>query len=394
MTRVSTVVGTTFVCGLLATTRLAPSSPQPPRVVALRADRLLDVTSGVVRQRIVVLIRDDRIAAVGPADSVGVPPGAEEIALSKLTVLPGLIDAHVHLALRGPAESAAATELRAGFTTVQDLGAVDTSVFALRRRIAAGAIPGPRIMAAGLWIGVSGGTCDFNGIGVRGAEAFRARVREQVAYGADVIKLCVTSWVAPAFREPQRYEITDEELSAAIVEAHRFSRKVVVHAISEGGVRTAVRLGADAIAHSAFVDDSTADLMHLRRVFVLPTLHSFEPRRGTPAMDSLFARMALLTRRGIPLAFGTDAGVFPHGENAREFAALVRLGVTPLEAIQAATVNGAELLGWSDRVGRVAPGMLADLIAVDGDLLTDITALERVRFVMQGGRVVRFDSRH
>jgi len=350
------------------------------------------VTTGVVRERIVVLIRDDRIAAVGPADSVRVPPGAEQIALTNLTLLPGLIDAHVHLTLPGSPDSAAAADLQAGFTTVQDLGAVDTAVFALRRRIAAGLVPGPRIRAAGLWIGVSGGTCDFNGIGVRGVDAFRARVREQVAAGADVIKVCVTSWVAPAFSEPQRYEIFDAELGAAIDEAHHLHRKVVVHAISEGGARVAVRLGADALVHSAFVDDSTAELMRRRRVFVLPTLHSFEPQRGTPAMDSLFARMALLTRRGIPLAFGTDAGVFPHGENAREFSALVRLGLTPLEAVQAATINGAELLGWSDRVGRVSAGMLADLVAVDGDPLTDITALERVRFVMLGGRVVRFDS--
>ena len=365
--------------------------PQAPRVSAVRVDRLFDVTSGVTRQRMVVLIEGDRITAVGSADSVRVPQGAEEIVLPNLTVLPGLIDAHVHLTLPGSPDSAAVAELRAGFTTVQDLGAVDTAVFALRRRIAAGTVAGPRIVAAGLWIGVSGGTCDFNGIGVRGAEAFRARVQEQVALGAGVIKVCVTSWVAPAFREPERYEISDEELGAAIAEAHRLERKVVVHAISAGGVRAAVRLGADAVVHSAFVDDSTADLMRRRRVFILPTLHSFEPRRGTPAMDSLFARMGVLARRGIPVAFGTDAGVFPHGENAQEFASLVRLGLTPIEAIRAATINGAELLGWSDRVGRVAPGMFADLIAVDGDPVVDITALERVRFVMLGGRVVRRD---
>ncbi len=381
MTRFSKVFAAACVWGLFV--------PQAPRLTVVRADRLLDVTSGTVRERMVVLIQGERIVAVGPADSVRVPQGAEEIRLPNLTVLPGLIDAHVHLTLPGSPDSAAAADLLAGFTTVQDLGAVDTAVFALRRRLASGTAPGPRIAAAGLWIGISGGTCDFSGIGVRGPDAFRARVRDQVANGADVIKVCVTSWVAPAFREPEKYELSDEELSAAIVEAHRLHRKVVVHAISAGGVRAAVRLGADAVVHSAFVDDSTADLMRRQRVFILPTLHSFEPRRGTPAMDSLFARMAVLTRRGIPVAFGTDAGVFPHGENAKEFAALVRLGLTPLEAIRTATLNGAELLGWSDRVGRIAPGMLADLVAVDGDPLADITALERVRFVMVGGRVVR-----
>lgn len=360
--------------------------PQAPGVSVVRVDRLVDVTTGAMRERMVVLIQGDRITAVGAADSVRIPRGAEEIVLENLTLLPGLIDAHVHLTLPGSPDSAAAAELRAGFTTVQDLGAVDTTVFALRRRIAA-----PRIAAAGLWIGVSGGTCDFNGIGVRGPQAFRARVREQVALGADVIKVCVTSWVAPAFRDPEGYEISDAELSAAIAEAHRLERKVVVHAISAGGVRAAVRFGADAVVHSAFVDDSTAELMRRRRVFILPTLRSFEPRRGTPAMDSLFARMTVLTRRGIPVAFGTDAGVFPHGENVQEFASLVRLGLTPLDAIRAATINGAELLGWSDRIGRVAPGMLADLIAVDGDPMVDITALERVRFVMAGGRIVRRD---
>lgn len=394
MTRASAVAVSLLGSGMLGPPGPpAPRLPTDARVVAVRADRLLDVASGLTRERVVVLVRDDRIAAVGPADSVTIPREAVELALPGLTVLPGLVDAHVHLTLPGSADSAAAADLEAGFTTVQDLGAVDTAVFALRRRIARGEALGPRIAAAGVWIGVKGGTCDFGGIGVRGVAAFRDRVREQVAHGADVIKLCVTSWVGPAYREPQGYEISDEELGAAIAEAHRLGRKAVVHAISAGGVRAAVRLGADALAHSAFVDDSTAALMRRRRVFILPTLHSFDPRRGAPAMDSLFAHMARLARDGIPVAFGTDAGVFSHGENAREFAALVRMGLTPLQALQASTVNAAELLGWTDRVGRVAPGMFADLIAVEGDPLADITTLERVRFVMLGGRVIRRDGR-
>jgi imidazolonepropionase-like amidohydrolase len=214
-------------------------------------------------------------------------------------------------------------------------------------------------------------------------------VREAVEGGADVIKLCVTGWVADGFREPEGVEIGHDELEATIAESRRLGRKVVAHAIGARGVRLAVEAGIHAIAHAAFVDSETADLMRKRRVFLIPTLLSFEPLSETPAGRALFARVGDLFRGGIPVAFGTDAGVIPHGSNAKEFSSLRRAGMSPEEAIRSATLHAAELIGWTDGVGEIAPGRHADLIAVEGNPLRELASLEQVRFVMLGGRVIR-----
>jgi imidazolonepropionase-like amidohydrolase len=306
------------------------------------------------------------------------------IDLGDVTLLPGLVDAHVHLTLGAPDSSALRTVL-AGFTTVQDLGSLAYAGVALRDSVAAGRLPGPRIVASGPWLGESGKTCDFNGIGVLGADAFRARVGEDVRRGADVIKVCVTGWPRTGFDRPDSVEVARDVLKTAIDEAHAAGRKVAAHAIGRAGVQLAVECGADMIVHACFADSATLAEMKRREVWVIPTLWSFARAKETPHGTALFANMRRVLASGVPVAFGTDAGVVPHGRNAEEFAWMVHLGMTPLAAIRAATVDAARLLALSDRIGVLAAGRDADVIAVRGDPLADITALERVVFVMKGG---------
>lgn len=365
-----------------------PAPAAAPAVLVIRASGYLDVDSGRVVRPAEIEVRGDRIVAVrGSTTRAG--DGAQIIDLGPAILLPGLIDCHVHLTLGGPAARNAAATLDAGFTTVQDLGSLDYAALAVRDSIASGLLAGPRVIASGPWLGIRGGICDFQGIGVRGADAWARRVRDDVAHGADLVKVCVTGWPDDGFEHPDRIEPTDDELGAAIAEAHRLGRRVVAHAIGRDGVRRSVEAGIDGIVHAGFADDSTLALMQARGIPLVPTLRSFEARPRTPALDSLSTHMRRAFARGVPLAFGTDAGVIPHGRNAREFGALARHGLSPARALRAATVDAAAALGLSDRVGRLAPGMVADIIAVEGDPLADVTTLERVTFVMQGGRVHR-----
>ncbi|MGH7554888.1 MAG: amidohydrolase family protein [Longimicrobiales bacterium] len=356
-------------------------------MVIIRAGRLLDVKAGRVLERQTIVVTDSLITAIRSTDGAPIPPGATVVDLSDAMVLPGLIDAHVHLTLGGPPKQNAEATLRAGFTTVQDLGALGDANIALRDSIAAGKFPGPRIVASGRWIGVSGGTCDFQGMGVRGAEAFAQRTREIIERGADVIKVCVTAWPADAVAQPQHYEIADDELSAVIREAHARGRRVIAHAISAGGARRAIERRVDGLAHAAFIDENTARIMRERGVTMLPTFLSFDNPQAGEAGRAVVTHAARLIAAGVPVAFGTDAGVIPHGENAQEFEALVRHGVAPLEAIRSATIHAARALRMPDRIGTIAPGHLADVIAVTGDPLANVAALRNVRFVMKGGQL-------
>jgi imidazolonepropionase-like amidohydrolase len=376
------------LAGLIAAAAAPSRAAAPPKVVVLRAAGYVDVDSGRIVRPAEIEIRGDRIVAVR-GSSTPPAPGAQVIDLGPAILLPGLIDGHVHLTLGGPAARNAEATLDAGFTTVQDLGSLDYAALGLRDSIAAGLLPGPRVIASGPWLGIPGGICDFQGIGVRGADAWARRVREDVARGADLIKVCVTGWPDDGFAHPETIEPTADELRAAIGEAHRLGRRVVAHAIGREGVRRSVAAGIDGIVHSGFGDDSTLALMRARGIPLVPTLRSFEARPRTPGLDSLSAHMRRAFARGILLAFGTDAGVIPHGRNAREFGALIRHGLSPAAALRAATVDGAAFLALGDRIGRLAPGMMADVIAVDADPLADPAALERVVFVMKAGQVRR-----
>lgn len=312
------------------------------------------------------------------------------IDLRELTVLPGLIDAHVHLAIGGSVADNALADLRAGFTTVVDLGARTHRLLRIRDSINVGAIKGPRVLAAGMWIGIKGGVCEFNGIGIAGgAEEFRTRVRENVAAGADVIKLCVSGWPNEAFSDPAKYELPDDVLTASVDEGHRLRRLVVAHDISLAGVQAALRTGVDGLAHAAYLDSAIALQLRTKNVFIIPTLASLAGNDTSRASRALVASLALAHRLGVQLVFGTDGGVLPHGRNAEEFLALARAGVSPLDAIRSATVNAARAFGLADSVGVVARGMSADVIAVAGNPLVDLMVLANPQFVMARGRVVR-----
>ncbi len=344
----------------------------------LQARRLIEVESGRAIEPGWIAVDEGRIQERAPN-------GASTLRLGDLTLLPGLVDAHVHLMLAGEPEANARATVLAGFTTVLDLGSVSHGNLELRDRIEAGEVVGPRVVASGPWLGIAGGICDFEGIGVRGVDAFRKRVREDVARGADLIKVCVTGWLEEAFREPAKQEISDEELLAAIEEAHHLGRRVAVHALSESGIETAVALGADLVVHGGFTSPATVERMKAGNVFQLTTLSSLPPGA---ALESLRSHLRASKAQGLLLAFGTDAGVIAHGTNAREFAELASIGFSPAEALRAATLHAATAAGLEGRVGTLRPGAFADVIGVDGNPLEDLTALSRVKFVMKEGRVL------
>ena len=400
-------------------------------VVAVKAGKLIDVKTGRVLENQIILIEGDRIKQVGSAADVKIPAGAQIIDMSRQTVLPGLIDCHTHLtfdpdqngyealgisvprqALTG-AKNARIT-LEAGFTTVRNVGAGGYSDIALRDAINAGDVIGPRIDASGPAIGVTGGHCDnsllapefhFRDEGVAdGVSAVMSKTREVVKYGADVVKICATGGVLSKGDSPGATQFNDEEIRAIIVEAHRLGRKVAAHAHGSAGIQQAVLAGVDSIEHGSYINDENIRAMKERKVYLVPTLYLGDwflenyQKIGVPQFMVDKAKVIMPVARqnvakafaaGVPVAFGTDAAVYPHGLNAREFAVMVKLGMTPMQSIQAATVNAADLLGWSDRVGTISEGKYADLIAVDGDPTKDVTTLEHVTFVMKGGAVVK-----
>ena len=354
----------------------------------IRAARMLDVASGRITRDAVVVIEGGRIRSVGG----NVTPTAADavVDLPNHTLLPGLIDAHVHLSIGAPPRQTAVADLRAGFTTVVDLGGRTPRLARIKDSINAGFIEGPRVLAAGLWIGRQGGVCEFGGLGIAGGiDAYRTRVRENVENGAEVIKACVSGWPAAAFANPNDYEMPDSVLRAIVDESNKLKRKVIAHDISLGGVRAALAAGVAGLAHAAYVDSATAVRMRTQGMFMISTLTSLTGGGAdtSAASRALFAATGLAYRVGVPIVFGTDGGVLPHGDNAREFASLTRAGLTPIDAIRAATINAARAFGIADSIGVIAPGMVADLVAVDGDPLADVSNLQRVRFVMSRGRV-------
>jgi imidazolonepropionase-like amidohydrolase len=385
-----TVWRATFFAALLASTSAATFTARQPRwQYAIQTGQILDPRTGRFEQGTVLLIRGGKIMDAVPGAQFREGLADSVIDLRRFTVLPGLIDAHVHLAIGGPVAQNARADLRAGFTTVVDLGARTLRLLRIRDSINAGMIPGPRVLAAGMWVGIKGGVCEFNGLGIDGtADAFRARIRENVQGGADIIKLCVSGWPNEAHSDPQKYEISDAVLIAAVDESRKAGKLVIAHDISVGGVQSALRAGVQGFAHTPYLDSATARQLLAQQAFIIPTIASLTGTDTSPPSRDLIRSLALAHRLGVTLVFGTDGGVLPHGGNAEEFLALARAGITPLEAIRAATINAARPFGLADSLGVLARGMAADIIAVEGNPLENLSTLQRPTFVMSRGRVV------
>jgi imidazolonepropionase-like amidohydrolase len=403
-------------------------NPAPQSMTVIHAGHLLNVRTGETLSHQAIVIQGDKIVSVGT--DAQAPAGATVIDLPNATVLPGLIDAHTHLTMTpnfGPSRLTisiprealygarnARVTLDAGFTTVRNVGAYGFTDVALRDAINAGDVPGPRMLVSGPMLSITGGHCDNNLLpfeyhatyeGVAdGVEGVQHKTREIIKYGADLIKICATGGVLSHGDNPQASQYTLEEMKAIVADAHRLGRKVAAHAHGAQGILWATEAGVDSIEHGSYIDDAGIERMKKRGTYLVPTLYAGEwllenaEKIGTPpeliakAREVIPAAQKNLARAfaaGVKVGFGTDAAVYPHGLNAHEFAAMVKLGLTPLQAIQSATINDADLLGWPDKVGTIEPGKWADIIAVDGDPLADVTTLERVKFVMKGGEVVK-----
>jgi imidazolonepropionase-like amidohydrolase len=304
--------------------------------------------------------------------------------LTGRTILPGLIDAHVHLTLAGDPDSNALATLRAGFTTVVDLGSADGAGVRLRDAIARGRAAGPRVIAAGSWIGARGGVCEFGGATVNGAAEAAERTRADLDAGADLIKVCITGWPQDAVAFPDSVELKAAPLGAVMKVAGGAHRMVIAHAIGQAGALLGASHGVKALAHTPVVDSAGAAALRRSGVWVISTLASLGPRPGGKEVLASFRR---LRAAGVPVVLGTDAGVLAHGRNARELAALTDAGLTPAEALRAATIDAARLLGRTD-LGEIMVGAVADFVVVAGDPLQDITLLQHPEMVVQGGRAV------
>jgi imidazolonepropionase-like amidohydrolase len=413
-----------------------PSPPPALKVVVLKAARMFDGVGDKLVSPGLVVVEGNKILAVGP--SAKIPDGAEVLDLGDATLLPGFIDAHTHMSGEGTndwkqdrldrlmkpiSEYAVETVprankvLRAGFTTLRDLGSFEQLDVGLRNAIKKGTVPGPRMLVAVQSIGALGGHVDVGGFRPRvlaeeqsptvgaGPEVMRGFVRRNVKYGADVIKVASTGGVLSLNDDVDSPQLTQAELDAIVDEAHSLKRKVAVHAHGAEGAKRAIR--ADSIEHGSFLDDEALNLMKQKGTVFVPTLMAIEgvrerlelnalPPPVVPKAKAAVASLQTVVKkaiaRGVIIALGTDAAVFPHGRNAEEFPLLVGAGMKPVDALKAGTSVAAKLLGWSDKLGNLKPGKLADIVAVPGDPIADIRQTTRVFFVMKDGVVHRNDT--
>ena len=401
------------------------------KIVVIKAARLIDGVNNAPINNAVVIVTGDRITAVGTG--LQSPMGAAVVDLGQATLLPGFIDCHTHVTgqpgenfyddafRRSSIDDAvvahvyARRTLEAGFTTIRDVGAGEYLDVALRNAIERGDIAGPRMQVAGLAISATGGHGDLNGFSpylrfdrmsgiADGIDAIRKLVRTNIKYGADLIKVLATAGVLSEEDSIGGPQYSQEELNALVAEAHMWDRRVAAHAHGAEGIKRAIRAGVSSVEHASFIDDEGIALAKERGTYLVMDIYNDDyilaeyGRKGYPEKIMNKERQVGRVQRenfkkavgaGAKMAFGTDAGVYPHGLNARQFATMVEWGMTPAQAIRAATSNAADLLGWSDRVGSVQPGRFADLVAVSGNPLEDITTLQHVAFVMKGGVVYK-----
>ena len=373
-----------IACGSARASRVAA----PHIDLVVRAARVLDVRTGRYSGPSVILVSGTRITGLLPAAGFNARNALRVIDLGDMTVVPGLIDAHVHLAIGGPFRANALADLRAGFTTVADQGALTTRLLTLRDSVNAGDIEGPRVLAAGIWVGSKGGVCEFSGIGIAGgADGFVQRVQQNVAAGANLTKVCLSPWPGPSFATPDTVEIPSVVLRSIVNVSHAANRPVTAHAISAGAVRAAIDADVDGLVHTAYVDAALATALREKGIWMVPTIASLTAGDTSAASRALVAALRIAQGAGVTIVFGTDGGVLPHGKGVDEMKALVAAGFSPFEVIQAATINAAKALVIADSVGEIAAGMSADFIAVRGDPLRDIGALRNIGLVVSRGRV-------
>ena len=406
---------------------LSGQGAAPPPIV-LRAARLIDGRGGAPIAPAAVMIRGDRIEAAG--SGLAIPPGARVIDLGGATLLPGLIDLHTHLTSTGvhwedellkttPAQAAlhgaqnARITLMAGFTTCRDMGPTWPFVdIDLRKAIDEGVVPGPRLMASGNYVSPTGGAGDARQFSIYvdvpivrnladGPDEIRKAVRTNLKQGADFIKILGTGAVLSKGVPPGAQSYTEEEMHVAVEEAARWGKHVAAHLHGTEGIKAGIRAGVRTVDHGSMMDDEAVDLLRTHHAYFVPTLYTSESISANASVpDSEKARskqikelkdksFQMVLKADLPIGFATDAAVVPHGQNAREFGYRVRLGQSPMAAIVSATKTAAEIMGWSDRVGTIEPGKFADLIAVSGDPIRDITQLESVAWVMKGGVVYK-----
>jgi len=418
---------------LLVATFGPASAQQSAKRTIVRAGKLLDVKSGKLQTNQVVVIEGDKIVSVGPASEIKNSSTDTVIDLSNATVLPGLIDAHTHLtfnphfgyetlAISVPREALtgahnARLTLEAGFTTVRNVGARGYSDVALRDAINAGDVPGPRMLVSGPALSITGGHCDNDLLpyeyhatsdgAADGVEQVQHKTREIIKYGADLIKVCATGGVLSKGDDPNASQFTLEEMKAIVADAHRLGRKVAAHAHGAQGVIWASEAGVDSVEHGHLMNDEAIATLKKNGTYLVPTVYLMDWHREHAAQANLpeyvKAKMEMVEeagkqnvkkamQAGVKIGLGTDAAVYPHGLNAHELEVYVKLGMTPLQAIQTATINDADLLGWSDKIGTLDPGKWADIIAVDADPLQDVTTLQHVKFVMKGGEIVKNEN--
>jgi imidazolonepropionase-like amidohydrolase len=402
------------------------------RRLAIRAGRLIDGKGGAPISNAVILVDGGRITAVGAG--LAVPRDARVIDLGTATVLPGFIDCHTHvtsqpgnyyddLFRKSPIDVAitahlyAKRTLDAGFTTIRDVGAGEFIDVALRNAIERGEVPGPRMQVATLTVGSTGGHGDITGFSpylrfgsfsgiADGVDEIRKLIRFEIKNGADVIKMLASAGVLSEEESVGAPQFSQEEMNAVVEEAAMWGKRVAAHAHGGEAIKRAIRAGVASVEHASLIDDEGIRLAKERGTYLVMDIYNDDyilaeyKRLGYPDKILEKERKIGRTQRerfrraaqaGVKLAFGTDAGVYPHGWNGKQFAKMVEWGLTPMQAIQAATVNAADLLGWSDRVGQLSAGHFADLVAVSGDPLKDVTELERVKFVMKGGVVYKDD---
>jgi imidazolonepropionase-like amidohydrolase len=421
---------------LLLSLNIAVFAQQPgtePAIV-IRCGKLIDGRTAAPRDKMVIIIRGEKIEAVARAEDAVIPPGATTIDLSLATVLPGLIDVHAHIIpdigytqdsflKRSSAFNAldglvhAQQDLNAGFTTLRDPGDMDPyyAHFAVRDAINSGKVQGPRIVAAGHLLSITGGHADFNsgapelnipafGEIVDGVDEVRKAVRKEIKWGADWIKISATGGIYSAGDDPGLTQFSFEEMKAAVDEAHRFGRYVAAHSHGVEGTKIALRAGVRSIEHGSVLDDEAIELFRRQGAYLVPTIYTSEytlaegekNKQPVHAMEKArrlheMKRESFLkaVKGGVKIAYGTDTGIIPQGKNARQFAVMVRWGMPASEAILSATSVAAELLNLSQDIGSIEAGKYGDIIAVTGDPLSDISVLEDVKFVMKGGKVIK-----